>query len=287
MKLLITDAHNPLGHAIGIAFESETFTLLRPEPAELDWCDADVVMAYLKAQRPEIIINTVGWSEAPVPDQQRLLVTAAKNLARGCMEIQAIPIHLSSYQVFGAENKGAYDETDQTHPPTAIGRAFVEAERHFDLLLDKWVGLRLSWLIGARGSNHLTAVLDALSKGENIEVCRETRGVPTSDGDVARVIVALAKQILCGAENWGVFHYCSADACAELDFVRQVAAIMEQEGFTQGQVLEVGAPVDSVAHSRAVLTCRRVRDNFGIQLRSWRQGLHSTIKLWLREHPRH
>lgn len=288
MKLLLTDAFSPLGAAISHELETETYSLLCPAAGEIDWSDKDAVLAYMRDQRPEIVVNSLGWSELAneaAEGQQAGHVEAAKNLALACKVVQAVPLHLSSYRVFGAEHKSSYEEQDSQAPLSLQGQADTQAERHFQQTLSHWLCLRLSWLIGPEGDNLLTQLLAGLTGGEDVPVCAEMRGAPTAMADAARVVVAMVKQVVCGSDNWGYFHYCSSDACAQAEFARQVAAILDQEQRLHGRLREEDTLRPETEPASAVLNCRRCRDNFGVQPRSWRQGLHTAIKAWLRQHP--
>jgi len=286
LKLLLTDAYSPLGAAISHELETETFSLLCPTAEEVDWSDKEVVLAYMRDQRPEFVINSLGWSESAAEEGKGARhVEAAKNLALACKEVQAVPLHLSSYRVFGGERKSSYEELDPQAPLSPRGEADTLAERHFQQTLSHWLCLRLSWLIGPEGDNLLSRLLVGLTAGDEVQVCAEMRGAPTALADAARVVVALVKQVVCGAENWGYFHYCSSDACAQSEFARQVAAILDQEQLLKGSLREEDTLRPATEPASAVLNCRRCRNNFGVQPRSWRQGLHTAIKAWLRQHP--
>ena len=284
MKLLITDAYSPLGAAISAEFETLNCTLIQPQRDEVDWCDKEAVLAYLQAQSPAMVINTLGWAEREGDDVLVAPVEAARNLALACKQANIVPLHLSSYSVFGGEQRSGYDERDERSPLSEEGEAFAAAEQHFQQMLNHWLCLRVSWLIGAEGDNLLTRLLAGLTAGERVPVCAEMRGAPTAVADVARVVVALVRQVMCGADNWGYFHYCSGDACSQADFAQQVAAILEQEKLLQGELVVAETLRPETEPASAVLNCRRCRDGFGVQLRSWRQGLHSSIKTWLRHH---
>ncbi|TQV71342.1 sugar nucleotide-binding protein [Exilibacterium tricleocarpae] len=279
-KLLLTDAHSPLGMALSHVLEQETFTLVQPQPGDLVWNDAKAVDAYLREQQPDIVINSLAWSPAPARQRQTLTVSAAKSLAQACAALEVCAIHLSSHQVFGGENKTAYDESDQPAPVDVGGRALWRAEKAVAQFLPRHIILRLSWLIGARGDNLLTALVGQLSGGQRVSVAPNKRGAPTFMTDVGRVLVAMVKQILCGADNWGVMHYTSGDPCSEADFARHLAKLLEQRGQLYGDIEEVDAvePVTS-----AVLSGRRCLENFGIQSRTWRQGLASAVGAYLAE----
>ena len=281
-KLLLTDVISPLGRALEHELERESFKLLVPAVAELDWSDIRSLPAYLDKHQPDLVINCRGWDEAFHSGGQAALVSTARQLAQACINVQIPLIHLSSYSVFGGDGKGTHSEKDTPAPLTDIGRAFTEAEQVIVESLPKHIILRLSWVIGAYGDNLLTRLLSAFLAGASVTVNRRLRGAPTALSDAARVAVAMAKQIQCGSENWSVMHYCSSDACTEEEFAEQLLQLLIQQQLLTAEPsisLIDNDPIDEPLS--AILGCRRARDYFGIQARSWRPSLLPLVKQWL------
>lgn len=284
-KVLITDAFSPVGRAIYSVFQSSAYAVLAPPAGSLHWDDADSIEQYLLDHHVDIIINTVGWYETPNLDQQLTLVNAAESLAGVARALDCVVIHLSSYRVFGGENKSAYDEDDQPHPISPMGRAFLKAERAFEDN-QRYISLRVSWVLDTLGESVFCRLLRALtSDGPVLEVTHQRRGAPLSSQEIGRVILAITHQIFCGAENWGVFHLASSDPCSSAEFAEVVADILEKEHQLKREwqvealseeALEAQGEPDSAA-----LSVRRCRDNFGYQVRSWRQGLTGLVRAWL------
>jgi dTDP-4-dehydrorhamnose reductase len=286
-KLLLTDAHSAIGTAISHALESRPYHVVMPQPGEVDWRQPESVHDCLEQHAPTVIINTLGWAETPNDSQQLLLVTAAKHLAASCEALDIVPINLSSFRVFGGENKSSYDERDKPSPLGAEGRAFLEAERSFESL-KRHINLRVSWVLQEDSQSLLRRHLDELTQAEGILAADDNyRGAPTHAGDIARVIRAMIPQIQHGAENWGAFHYATGDAVSELEFAEALAAILRDSERLQGhwQALQRDADDgESLSSSSAVLSVRRCRDNFGVQPHGWRQGLKSLVEHVLQEH---
>jgi len=280
--LLLTDVISPLGKALEHELEREPFKLLLPATAELNWADAQSLQTYLRTHQPDLIVNCRGWEEAFHSGGQAALVNSARLLAQACAEQQIPLIHLSSYSVFGGNSKGTHSEKDVVAPLSDTGRAFVEAEQVVEELLPKHIILRLSWVIGAYGDNLLTRLLSSFLAGASVTVNRRLRGAPTALSDVARVVVAMSKQIYCGAENWGVMHYCSSDSSTEDEFAEQLLQLLIQQQLLTAEPsvsLVDSDPTDEP--TSAILGCRRARDYFGIQARSWRPSLLPLVKQWL------
>ncbi|HCS63988.1 MAG TPA: dTDP-4-rhamnose reductase [Cellvibrio sp.] len=281
-KLLLTDVISPLGRALEHELEREPFKLLVPAAAELDWSDVHSLQSYLHKHQPDLIVNCRGWEEAFHAGGQAVLISTARQLAQVCSDLQTPLIHLSSYSVFGGDSKGTHSEKDTVAPLSDTGRAFAEAEQVITELLPKHIILRLSWVIGAYGDNLLTRLLSSFLAGASVTVNRRLRGAPTALSDVARVTVAMTRQIFCGAENWGVMHYCSSDSCTEDEFAEQLLQLLIQQQLLTAEpsiTLEDSDPTDEPLS--AILGCRRARDYFGIQARSWRPSLLPLVKQWL------
>ena len=280
--LLLTDVTSSLGKALAHELEREPFKLLLPAASELNWADIRSVQAYLQTHQPQLIINCRGWEEAYQRDGGAPLINTARLLAQACAAQEIPLIHLSSYSVFGCDGKVTHSEKDPVAPLNEAGHAFAEAERAITEQCPKYIILRLSWLIGAYGDNLLARLLGAFLAGESVRVNRHLRGAPTALSDVARVVVAMSKQIYCGADNWGLMHYCTSDACAEDEFAEQLLQLLMQQQLLTAEpsiMLADEHPTDQPLS--AILGCRRVRDYFGIQARSWRPSLLSLVKQWL------
>lgn len=284
MKLLLTDVSNPLGRALEHELERETFSLVTSGPDALDWHSASVVADYIQDLRPGLVINTLGWSDLPDVRERTLQQAAAAGLGRACQPGGTPVLQFSSYRVFGGDNKSSHSERDEPNPQSDIGRAWLAAEQALEAHLPQRLILRLSWLLDSHGDNLLTRLLTQLYSSEAVMVNTRLRGAPTALSDVARVAVALVKQVSCGAENWGTLHYCSTGACSQADLAAQVVEVLRQlealpaePMLTRLDSLPEGEPVS------AVLSCRRVRDNFGVQTRSWEPSLVPMIKQWLHQ----
>jgi len=287
-KILITDAHCPVGKAIHRAFEHSSYTVLTPLVDNVDWESAAAITEYLEDNNVDIVINTTGWQETPDVGHQLQMVDAAKALASAAVNTQCIVIHLSSYRVFGGENKSAYDELDKPLPLGPAGRAFLEAERVFERALSRCICLRVSWVLDIDGESVFRRLLqDLVTDGEALVVTHQRRGSPTSAAEIGRVIFAMVNQILCGSDNWGVFHLSSGDPCSSAEFTEAVADILQREGALKRQWSVESLSDEELAvqgePDSAALTVRRCRDNFGYQIRSWRQGLTGLIRTWLEQ----
>ncbi len=279
-KILVTDVTSPLGRALEHDLERELCKLFSPAASELNWMNGGAVTQYIADIRPDVVINTLGW-DSGVRVEQLLLPIVVANIAGACVPLAVPLLHFSSYKVFGSDHKSSHSEKDIPAPASPAGQAFFAAEQAIEHSLVKAVILRLGWVIGSYGDNLCTGLLAAICAEKNIQLNTRLRGAPTLLSDVARVAVAVVKQIANGAENWGVMHYCSGDALTEAEFGEQLIQLLAQQhllaqdaNFTLCDQVPTDEPIS------AVLGCRRIRDGFGVQARPWRPSLLPLVKQW-------
>ena len=278
LKIIVTDIQSALGRTLEHDLEREQCQMLSPK---IQWEDAFSVREFLAQHKPDVVINTLAWEESPSEAQQALLPVVAGNIANACAALGVPLVHFSSYQVFGVDNKNSHSEKDIPAPINAVGQAFFAAEQAIEHSSAKFIILRLGWIIGSIGDNHLTRLLTAIQTQQSIILNSRLRGAPTLLSDVVRVCIALVKQIACGSENWGVMHYCSGDSLNEAEFGEQLVQLLAQQqllhqdaNFTLIDTASTNEPMS------AVLGCRRIRDAFGIQARPWRPSLLPLVKQW-------
>ena len=137
--------------------------------------------------------------------------------------------------------------------------------------------LRASWVMSTSGGSLLARLLADFEAGRSTVISEHLRGTPVMVNDVVRAVYAVTQQMIYGANNWGVMHFGSSDVCSEAVFARKIQDMVQAEAGRQLSFEEVDAETDN----SAVLEVRRLRDCFGLQPRSWRQGLRPSVRRWL------
>jgi len=285
LKLLLTDATNPLGEALAHQLERQTFSLVTPDPKRLDWTDKAELTNWLNSVNPGLVLNTLGWSPSQARSQQAFLPAVNLALAQACCSPDIPIIHFSSYRAFDGSAKSSHSERDQPEPQSDQGRAWLAAEEALATGKERWLVLRLSWILTGRGPGLLARFLSAARAGEPVQASARLRGAPTLLPDLARVVVAIIQQIYCGAENWGLMHYASSQACNQAELAEAVLRVLGElrPDWDLPPVERVDAPPELEPVS-AVLSCRRLRDAFGIHARDWEPGLKPLVQQWLHAH---
>ncbi|WP_406828925.1 sugar nucleotide-binding protein [Microbulbifer sp. ARAS458-1] len=188
-------------------------------------------------------------------------------------------LHLSSYGVFGRVRGKKIDEEAEPAPLSERGEDWLACEQILSRLENASI-LRLGWQVDRSEDALLGRILRTLLDGRAVSLDDVSRGNPVTVSDLVRVAVAVTQQLASGAPKSGLYHYGSADTCTAMDFGREVVdrvrSLYGEDFAAELVTLEPGEEDRS-----SVLSCERLRDVFGIQQRSWRQGLTRQVELWL------
>ena len=188
-------------------------------------------------------------------------------------------LHISSYQVFSGSARKRYDEDDEPQPTTEAGYQWLACEEalagHEQVTI-----LRFGWMVDRSEDALLGRILRGLVARQTVVLDDRERGSPVTLFDLARVTVAVVQQLASGAPTAGVYHYGAADSCTALEYAGEVVE-RAQSFYEEEFAVELQALPGTQAESSVVLACGKVRDVFGIQQRSWRQGLTRQVELWL------
>ncbi|WP_193166362.1 sugar nucleotide-binding protein [Microbulbifer hainanensis] len=187
-------------------------------------------------------------------------------------------LHLSSYQVFAGGARKRYDEEDEPAPSSEAGLQWLACEQALVECRTLSI-LRLGWMIDRNEDALLGRILRGLVARQPISLDDQSRGSPVTVNDLTRVVVAMAQQLASGAPTAGIYHYGASDTCTALEFAREVVE-RAQSFYDEDLEVQLSA-LPEEEDASVVLACGKVRDVFGIQQRSWRQGLTRQVELWL------
>ncbi len=259
--------------------------------------DKKKLAAELKGTASPFIVNAVfegdlnGNLEASKAKQKQWLnlVEMLSDVAVSC---NSVLIHLSNALVFSGDQTRGYSESDEPNSPYSLGQLFLETEQLIQQKCPHHVIIRTSWVFSEYGDNFMLRIVnDAINKS-SLQFSGKLIGCPTDAHVLAKVIVAIAEQVDCVAEEpllWGVYHYADSDACSLHTFAKAVANSAKSMATVQVETIEEG---DTAGQSDAVelvenfeLTCKKILSNFGIKQRPWRRGINDVLKEFFPSEP--
>lgn len=287
-KVLVLGAAGQVGHALVELLEkSPGIEPIGFTRRQMDITSADAVRQQLEKHLPDYVVNCAGFNRVDAAERQVDEAFAVNrdgpaNLATACAALSIPLLHLSSDYVFDGHYASGYSEGDDPAPLGTYGRSKWEGEEKVRQLQPQHLILRVSWIFSARGHNFLLRMLEQARQEKEIEAADDRRGCPTSADDVARVILAMLRQLTCGIDVWGTYHYCGAEITTRYGFSEAILAAVRQYEELEVETLKAVSTADlhplAERPASSVLKCRKLLSTFGIRQRPWRSELQRVIR---------
>jgi len=287
MKVLVAGGTGQVGRELSQCLADELIESIPLSASGLDITHLEDVQHVLDTEQPNFVVNTAAYTHLEQAEQHPEACYVAnrdgpKNLAMACAERNIPLLHLSSDYVFDGAKSGAYTEDDEVAPIGVYGDSKWQGEEAIREHCDQHIIFRVSWVFSSWRNSFIRQVLRAAKDGSDMAYVADKQGCPTPATDIARVVLAVLKQLSCGAQVWGTYHYCGADVVSRHGFVEAVLAeACAYEDLSQVEVAALNAD-DAVVHDLypvdAVLDCRKLFNTFGIKQRPWRGALTELVK---------
>lgn len=289
-KLLVTGALGQIGYELSSLATEQGFDVVTCSHAELDISDSNAVAKAMSEHRPAYVINAAGYTTNLLTQPERDFAINRIGpgiLAAACLEHDAALVQLSCASVFDGKSDRPYTETDIVAPVSPQGRSIHDGEQQVRSLLKRHLILRTGWVFSSRGDCVVKQLLDEARSNTRLEIADGLMGSPTWASDLSRVVMAVIKQLDCGIENWGTYHYCASESVNWFNFCEAVIAATRQfedlpleelKLVSQDKLFEVSFP------DYSVLDCSKILRDFGVHQRAWRAGLINVART-LHSHP--
>lgn len=285
MKIFITGAGGNLGQSLVKALTNTDIKFLALPHTELDITNQQAVIACANDYRPDIIINAAAYTlvekaEDEYETAHQINGEGAKNLAQAAQLINAAIFHISTDYVFAGDASTPYQEHSPAQPQTIYGQSKLAGELAVKETNPRHIILRTSWLFSEYGNNFLRTLLQLGKERQVLDIVNDQRGAPTYAGDLAMVLLQLAKNYHRDQQlPWGTYHYCGAPYLSWYEF----AIAIFQQAAAQGLYttpIPIINPISSKDYPTQVqrplnsqLDCRKIQSTFGIAPRDWQAAL--------------
>jgi dTDP-4-dehydrorhamnose reductase len=228
------------------------------------------------------------WFQREDCDPARLAAQelGVERLAELCQHHSMLLLQPSSYRVFDGTRTTAYSEKDEPRPLSPRGQALWRIEQAVRSACPRHVLLRFGWLLDASEGGTLGRLLARAEAGGELLLADDRRGNPCPVDDVARVMLAVLKQLDCGAPLWGTYHYGGQEATTPIALGQAILA--EARNLRQMPAVELrpcahaDCPDSALEPQHVVLACRKILNTFGVKPRAWRAALPALLDRYYR-----
>lgn len=280
MKILVIGRTGQIGAELCQLLARDRVPYIAPTPDEVDITKPESIERILALYRPQFVVNTAGYrspSRANIEPSLcfQLNRDAVAHLAKACHRHGIVLLQISSWRVFPAKSKqSSHTEQDTPMPIDVLGSSFWQGEQQVRQFCPKHIILRLSWVMSFRSRNRFTIYIHCMRNKEVLPTYKERFGNPTTAVDVAHVILAICRQLSCGAKAWGTYHY-SADGIVSETFLAETirAEACKVQPENEWVAIYPDNKTDTRPRQYACLDSSLLRDTFGIHPRGWRESI--------------
>jgi dTDP-4-dehydrorhamnose reductase len=280
MRVLLIGHRGQLGSDLKEAFGSEELLLAGKDNLPVQ--DQDAVTAFVRAHRPELILNCSAFHRVDEIEDQPgpafdINVMAVRNLALAARESGATLVHFSTDYVFDGPRRTPYVETDLPCPQCVYGVSKAAGELMLASIWPRHFIFRVCGLYGyagsrEKGSNFVEMMIAMARQGKPIRVVDDQVATPTSTMDVAAAV-----RRVTATDAYGLYHLTNAGQCTWHEFA---AEIFKQVGLHP----DLTAVASSAFPMRAKRPAYSVLDNFRLrsggfsELPDWRDALSRYVR---------
>jgi len=211
-----------LGRAIVHSLMLSDHLLFTPKKDDLNLTDAKQVEHYIKATKPDYLINCAAYTavdnaEKNKQDAFSINGEAVRKVADICADCGIKLIHFSTDYVFDGENENAYLPQDHTAPINLYGTSKLAGEQAVQDSGAQYLILRISWLYAPWDKNFFNFI--RRTKSNTIQIVDSQIGNPTSVLSVADFIRHLIDHNIY---QQGIYHFANQGAMSWYAFAKAI-----------------------------------------------------------------
>lgn len=220
-RVWITGSEGHVGSALTEILDCMEYYLMTTDIHEVDITNLQQVKSYVRVNRPDVIINCAGLSDAEycethMDEAYKVNAIGVRNIALAAQEVCAKVIHISTDDVFDLQAERPYNEFDETHPKNIYGKSKEAGEKFLMQLNNQFTIIRSSWIYGI-GRDFVDKVLRAVGEQDVLEVADNQYAVPTSSKELAKLICHFIDH-----EEYGIYHAVCKGSCSRYELAQAV-----------------------------------------------------------------
>ncbi len=236
-----------------------------------------------RREKPDWVINAAAYTAVDKAEEDRdmaFLVNrdGASSIARGCKEVGAKMVQISTDYVFNGQRSQPYKTDAEVNPLNVYGASKLAGEESvLDELSDQCIILRSSWIYSAYGNNFVKTMLKLMQQRPQLNIVADQVGVPTWANGLALAIWNMVGRKLSGVQHWTDYGVASW-----YDF----AVAISEEGKSAGlldnscklyPVTTDQYPCKAVRPHYSVLDVSATVSKLDLKPVYWRESLHRMI----------
>lgn len=288
IKILVIGATGQVGRSlVELGKRDQEFEVIALDHQTLDITHQQSIVSALTEHTPHYVINAAAYTDVEKAEEDQdacyaLNGDAVRLLGQACAQAKVPLLHLSTDYVFDGNKSLPYTEQDETNPVSVYAFSKLAGEKALQEVMEQYIVLRTCGVFSPWRKNFVKTIFTAAQNKTELKVVNDQYCCPTGANDIARVLLAIIKQLNCGANAWGVYHYVAADVTTWCEFadaiVHESSLILKRQLAAVTPITTKEYPTKAKRPANSVLDCQKILNTFGIQQRSWQSDMVDTIK---------
>jgi dTDP-4-dehydrorhamnose reductase len=228
MKIAVIGANGQLGTDVVAAFTRRGDEVVPLTHTEIELSNLDSVASCLRAQQPDVVVNTAAMHHVEKCEEQpdrayAVNALGSRNLASVTRELGAKLVHISTDYVFDGAKGKPYVEQDAPLPLNVYGNTKLAGEHYVRTMNPKHFVLRVSAIYGTSpcrakgGLNFIELMLKLARERGKVRVVDSEYVSPTATADIAAQVVKVSD-----SDAYGLYHSTSEGSCSWYQFAREI-----------------------------------------------------------------
>lgn len=278
-NILITGANGQLGNEMRVlSEENKEYTYFFTDVAELDICNEQAVMDFVKANDIHVIVNCAAYTAVDKAEENiefctKLNADAVGYLAKAAEANQAEFIQISTDYVFDGTAHTPYCETEPTCPNSVYGSTKLAGEQNALTLCSRSMVIRTAWLYSTFGNNFVKTMIRLGKERDTLGVIFDQIGTPTYARDLARAIYAAIRQ----GVTPGVYHFSNEGVCSWYDFTKAIHRLAGIKDCKVNPLHTEEYPTPAKRPHYSVLDKTKIKATYGIEIPYWMDSLQACV----------
>ncbi len=299
IKVLLTGASGQLGYSL-IKTKPANINLITPDRDELDLRKPKDCFNKILNIKPDWILNCAAYTSVDLAELNpeicfKINRDAPKYFAKALKITGGNLIQISTDYVFNGSQNYPYLTNQIKTPINIYGQSKAEGENEIQKEMNNlknYYILRTSWLMGEKGKNFASNIINLLSKKEKIEVVSDQFGSPTTTTSLSKVIWELiSKDTVIKKYNlnkFPIYHWSDQGSSSWYELALEIYSIGLKIGLIEKN--KIINPIKSSEYKTdakrpffSILDCNSTQKLLNIERVPWKKSLHQMLLEKLKE----
>ncbi len=283
MNVLVIGSNGQLASELKVVSTKFPLNLYFTSSAECDIRNKKDIEFWITKTSALAVINTAAYTavdnaEDDVETAYAINESGVRNLDAVANEKGIKYIHISTDYVFDGSGKTPYSETSATNPIGVYGKSKRAGELVVLGSNADCIVIRTAWLYSTFGSNFMKTMLKLAENRGEISVVNDQIGTPTYTRDLAETCLQILSEHKRISSKGKLYHFANSGSVSWFDFAQEIFS-QKHISCRVNPIPSSQYPTKAIRPKYSVLSTDKIRDDFHIQIRDWKEALIECLEL--------